>query len=115
MKKFYKWTDTAIMFWHQKALPCITGVMQLEKIEEELREVRKEVGKSIERQIEEWADVSIACAAGYRRFRLEVAYLILEYIKTRDDYHEIMVARDKKMDINLTRTWEGNHHVEKTA
>ncbi len=115
MKRIYRWTHTKIAEWNKATFPKNSAILQLLKIEEEMKEMDKELGISFERWIEEWADISIACAAGWYRFKLVTALNILKLIESMPEYHLIMEARDKKMDVNIKRIWEGNNHVEEIA
>ena len=95
----------AIAKWHRKTFDC-DYKSQMLKLCEEVRESYKEKGINKKRWIEELADVSIAAAALDLRFCQNLGALVNDYIRFLPEADEIMTARDAKMEINKSRSWE---------
>lgn len=114
MKNISKWSATKIANWHIKNLSWVTRDEQVLKLIIELNEAKKELGVNYERWIGEWADVWIVAVVLHYRFYLELGWVIMEYIRTKPEYVEIMTAVDKKMEINAKRNWFYHEETKET-
>ena len=112
MKNISKWTPIKISKWHIKNLSWVTREEQILKLALEFNEVRKELGIDKEKWIGEWADAWIVASVLRYRYFQELGWIMMEYIRSLDEYEDIMIAVDVKMDINEKRNW---HYNEKTG
>lgn len=95
-----KWTDEKIVEWHKKTFPEATPDSQIAKVDGELFELLLEA-----------ADVYIAATNAEKRFGSVVARVIKGLLyKILGEV--LLEAVDRKMDINVKRTFKGDHHVE---
>lgn len=105
LQQLFTWNPTRIARWNYETFPMITGVEQCKKLEIELREAKKEEGVDKKKWLEEMADVWIVACSLYHRFHYEIGRIVMEYIKSLPEYAEILFEVDRKMEINVNRTW----------
>ncbi len=95
-----KWTDEKIVEWHIKTFPKATPDSQIAKVDSELDELLLEA-----------ADVYVAATNAEKRFGITIAKVLKELL-LKVLGASLLEAVDRKMDINVKRTFEGDHHVE---
>ena len=95
-----KWTDEKIVEWHKKTFPKATPDSQIAKMEGELGELLLEA-----------ADTYIAATNAEKRFG-SVAARVIKGLLYKILGEALLEAVDMKMDINVKRTFKGDHHVE---
>lgn len=95
-----KWTDEKIVEWHKKTFPKATPDSQIAKMEGELGELLLEA-----------ADTYIAATSAYLRFG-SVAAKVIRILLFKILGQSLLEAVEAKMDINVKRTFKGDHHVE---
>ena len=95
-----KWTDEKIVEWHKETFPKATPDSQIAKMESELGELLLEA-----------ADVYIAATNAEKRFG-SVAARVIKGLLYKILGEALLEAVDMKMDINVKRTFKGDHHVE---
>lgn len=98
----------SITEWNKETFVDATMLGQLEKLEEELQELKE--CKSTEHAKEEMADVFIVLA-GLRRFNSQIGVALEEYFKKKFNYRDVFL----KMDKNRKRVWKktsenGSYH-----
>ena len=96
-----KWTNKNIVEWHKKTFPKATINSQEDKVRGEFIEM-----------LEEAADVYIAATSGEYRFKSEMAKKAKKLLIEMFGRRHLLPAVDRKMDINVKRTFKGDHHVE---
>lgn len=95
-----KWTDEKIVEWHKKTFPKATPDSQIAKVDSELDELLLEA-----------ADVYVAATSADLRFGSIIAK-IFRFLLLKIFGQPLLDAVDRKMDINVKRTFKGDHHVE---
>jgi hypothetical protein len=95
-----KWPDGKIVEWHIETFPEATPDSQIAKMDEELRELLLEA-----------ADAYIAATSADLRFGSIIAK-IFRFLLLKIFGQPLLDAVDMKMDINVKRTFKGDHHVE---
>lgn len=100
-----KWTDDKILDWHKKTFPDCTYESQLEKLDEELKEVvEAQRNRLIEHSYDELADVYIVSTVLKERFNSTMgAYFTL--LLNEHPVPELSKRVDRKMNTNQKRTW----------
>lgn len=95
-----------IMAWHQRTFEECDFFMQLQKWDEELKEI-KDYNVETDDFMLELADLFIV-ASGMRRFNREVSQAMFKYIikNYKPFFIKLPEFIDKKMEINRSRTWE---------
>lgn len=117
-----------IIKWHKKAMPHATLTSQLEKLDEELRELNSAAAKAatasrlfeMTQAFEEEADVLICCVVLERRFNSSIGAIIANTISSDDPSIKAIIELNmfSKMQKNKARKWKevkpGYYkHVEK--
>lgn len=107
---FYEWNINTIANWNKKTFPVNNTRGQRIKCMLEAKEYLK--AKSHADRIEELADFFIANAGLGGRFNDESGLLVCELIKDLDYWPEVNTAVQKKMQVNVGRTWYRTHKGE---
>jgi hypothetical protein len=105
-----KYTENVVTIsdWSNEVFPALTPEMQVKKLEEELREVRR--AENTERWIGEMADVYIVACILWGRCEQQIGRMTLSWLEMLDEYPEIREEADKKMIINRKRDWHINQN-----
>lgn len=99
--------DEEIIEWHKKTFPDVTYESQVRKLEEELSEVMK--AKTLQEQLEEFADVYICSLALWKRFDSFIGmWYSLNYTAKMKDFRHIVA---NKFDVLKKRTWHEENGV----
>ena len=117
MKK-YAWTKATISRWNRKTFPSATTEEQRQKCRQEAREHL--AAQTYEERVEELADYYIANGALGYRFGDECGKVNCRNIEDLPNWGTINEAVQRKMDINVRRSWMKYHgewrHIDgKTA
>lgn len=95
-----RWADEDIVEWNKKTFRDATLDSQIAKMDEELRELLSEA-----------ADLYIAATSADLRFGSIIAKVVR--FSLLEIFGQLLLdAVDIKMDINVKRTFKGDHHVE---
>ena len=107
MRKF-KENAITIRDWSFKALPAATGEMQILKLEEELKEVRR--AENTDRWLGEMADVYVVACILWERFHRQIGKMTLSWLEMLPEYGKIRDEVDEKMKVNRLRQWHINEN-----
>ena len=107
---FNYWNEHTICRWNKKTFVDNTPRQQRRKCNIEAVEYYEATTK--EEKIKELADVFIASAGAARRYGDKYAQLVCDLMRKLSIWPEINQAVQKKMFINLERTWKKTHTGE---